>query len=108
QKLAIPGKAAASAPAAPAPAPVPAPAPPGSYVVKAGDTVSAIASRHGVTVNAVLSANGLGMSSIIYPGQKLTIPGGAAGAAAPAPASVPGLDAEQLDNARLIIQIGRQ
>nr|BFF11112.1 hypothetical protein GCM10025699_24150 [Microbacterium flavescens] len=104
QKLSIPGmvRAAASAPvaAAPAaPAPAPAPAPAGSYVVKAGDTITSIAARHGVSIGAVLTANRLGTSSIIYPGQKLAIPG--KGAAA-------GLDAEQADNARLIIRVGRE
>ena len=99
QKLAVPGmvRAAASAPVSPAPAPAPAPA--GSYVVRAGDTVTAIAARHGVSVPAVLAANRLGMSSIIYPGQKLTIP---------AKATATGLDAAQTDNARLIIRIGRE
>lgn len=98
QKLVIPGKPVpASSTKAAAPAPAPAPA--AVHVVAAGDTVSAIAHRHGVTVNAVLAANGLSMSSIIYPGQKLAIPpkGGATG-----------LDAEQVDNARLIIRIGRE
>jgi LysM repeat protein len=97
QKLVIPGKPVpASSTKAAAPAPASAPA--AVHVVAAGDTVSAIAHRHGVTVNAVLAANGLSMSSIIYPGQKLAIPpkGGATG-----------LDAEQVDNARLIIRIGR-
>ncbi|WP_223169318.1 MULTISPECIES: LysM peptidoglycan-binding domain-containing protein [Microbacterium] len=102
QKLTIPGNAApaASAPAAPAtPAAPAAPTPAaGSYVVKAGDTVTSIASRHGVTIQAVLAANTLQMSSIIYPGQKLVIP----------PQGGLGLDAEQIDNARLIIQIGRE
>lgn len=66
----------ASTPAAPAPAaPAPAPAPTGSYTVKAGDTLSAIASKHGVKLSDVLSANQLSLSSIIYPGNKLVIPG---------------------------------
>ncbi|QKJ21188.1 LysM peptidoglycan-binding domain-containing protein [Microbacterium hominis] len=108
QKLVIPGKttsvstpaAAPAAPSTPAPAApsTPAPATSGTYVVKAGDTVSAIASRHGVTTTAVLTANRLSWSSIIYPGQKLTIPA----------KSVAGLNAEQAENARLIIRIGRE
>lgn len=98
QKLVIPGKlvpASATAPAAPA---TPAPAAK-TYVVKAGDTVTAIAGRHGLSVNAVLSANRLSASSIIYPGQKLAIP---------SKTSATGLDAEQTENARLIIRIGRE
>ncbi|WES65668.1 LysM peptidoglycan-binding domain-containing protein [Microbacter sp. GSS18] len=69
-----------------------------SYTVRAGDTISAIAARHGVSVAGVLSANGLGWSSIIYAGQKITIPR----------AGLDGLDAEQIDNARLIVRIGRE
>lgn len=122
EAITIPGAMVpASAPAAPAPmdpAPVeaaPAPAPPvasaaGSYVVQAGDTVSAIAQRHGVTVQAVLDANGLSRASIIYPGQALVVPGaaGPAPSAASTPASPTGLDAEQSANAVLIIGVGRE
>ncbi|WP_309070879.1 LysM peptidoglycan-binding domain-containing protein [Arthrobacter sp.] len=61
-------------PAAPKPA---APAGGGSYTIKAGDTLGAIATRHGVSLNALLSANKLSATTIIYPGKKLTIPGGA-------------------------------
>lgn len=72
------GKAAPARVSAPAPAPVKASSPKatrGYYTVKAGDTLSAIASRHGVKLSALLSANRLNMSSIIYPGNKLAIPG---------------------------------
>jgi len=94
---------AAPAPAAPAPAPA-APAPAlavtsapatGSYTIKAGDTLSAIASRNGVKLSDLLSANKLGMTSIIYPGSKLVIPGGSGqpasqpAPAAPQPAAAP-------------------
>lgn len=79
-----------------------APAPPASasatQLVRAGDTVTAIARRHGVTTAALLAANGLTADSIIYPGQRLAIP---------AAASSTGLDAEQTANARLIISVGR-
>lgn len=78
--------AAAPAPAAPS-APTPSA---GGYTVQGGDTISAIAKSHGVTVNAVLSANGLGWSSVIYPGQTISIPGSAAlPVEAPAPAPAP-------------------
>ncbi len=90
----------------PAPAAPPAPAAT-AYVVAGGDTVFAIAQRHGVSTQAVLSANGLVPSSIIYPGQTLTIPGAAAPGAAPAAEAIAGLDAEQTGNAQLIIRVGR-
>jgi N-acetylmuramoyl-L-alanine amidase len=72
---------ATSTPAAPAPA-APAPASSGSYTVKAGDTLSAIAAKHGVKLSELLSANNLNMGSVIHPGKKLSIPG-----ASPQPAA---------------------
>ena len=47
----------------------------GSYTVKAGDTLSAIAARQGMGLSTLLRANGLSMSSVIYPGQKLKLSG---------------------------------
>lgn len=116
QTLAVPGvvPAAAVVPvAAPAPAPAPVAAQ-ATHTVVRGDTLSGIAKKYGVTLAAVFAANGLGAGSIIYPGQAIAVPGAAVPgaavpAAAPAPtASVQGLDAEQIQNARLIIQIGRE
>ncbi|MGY2747268.1 LysM peptidoglycan-binding domain-containing protein [Arthrobacter sp. UYCu723] len=84
QKITIgSGTTAPSAPAPSAPAPVtpastptaPAPAS-GSYTIKAGDTLSGIAARNGVKLSDILSANRLTMSTVIYPGQKLVLPGG--------------------------------
>ena len=75
--------------AALSPAPVAsAPVAGGRYTIVAGDTISRIASRFGVTTQAVLTANGLGKSSIIYPGQTVAIPGSTAPAAAPVVAPV--------------------
>jgi LysM repeat protein len=71
---AAPSPAAPATPAAPA-APASAPASSGSYTIRAGDTLSGIAARNGVRLSDVLSANHLTMSTIIYPGQKLVIPG---------------------------------
>jgi LysM repeat protein len=82
---AAPAPALANTSAAPAGPAAPAPAP-GSYTVKAGDTLSAIASRHGVKLSDLLSANQLSLTSVIYPGNKLAIPG-AAGQPAPQPAA---------------------
>lgn len=66
-----------------------------SYTVKAGDALSLIAWRNGVRLSALLEANGLSVTSLILPGQRLSIPtatrpipGGAA--VTPAPASAPG------------------
>lgn len=53
-----------------------------TYTVKPGDTVYAIAARHGLRTADVLAWNGLSWRSIIYPGQKLRL---GAGAASPAP-----------------------
>lgn len=48
-----------------------------SYTVKAGDTLSHIAVRHDLSLSALLKANGLSASTIIHPGQKITLPGSA-------------------------------
>jgi peptidoglycan endopeptidase LytE len=45
-----------------------------TYVVKPGDWLSKIASRHGVTLRALLDANDLTATSLIVPGQRLVIP----------------------------------
>ncbi|WP_159707703.1 LysM peptidoglycan-binding domain-containing protein [Arthrobacter sp. 18067] len=76
QKIKVSGGSAPSTPATPAPAPAPAPlAATGSYTIKAGDTLSSIASRHGVSLSALMTANNVTATTVIYPGQKLTIPG---------------------------------
>lgn len=59
----------------------------GGYRVASGDTLSAIAARHGVSVSAVASANGLSDPNTIVAGRSLTIP--AASAATTANASTP-------------------
>lgn len=98
-----------------------------THTIVAGDTLWAIAASAGVSVGDLLAANGLGEGAIIYPGQTLLVPApGAASAVAaaaapleatrmadvtPAPASAPApavtLDAEQSENARVIIRVGR-
>ena len=74
-----------TAPAAPT-AP-PAQTPNSTYTVHSGDTVYAIAGRHGVSTASIIAANGLPASATIFPGQTLTIPGSAAQPATPPPAS---------------------
>ncbi len=80
------GLQAQAATHAPAPA---APAASGAtHTVVPGDTLGAIAAKHGIALDAVLTANGLSLSSVIYPGDQIVIPGAAH--AAPAPqAAVP-------------------
>jgi len=55
-------------------APIPS-ATPVTYVVRSGDTLSAIASRFGTTVAAIVAANGITDPSRLSVGQVLTIPG---------------------------------
>ncbi len=56
------------------------------YTITRGDTISGVAARYGVSTQSVLTANSLGWSTIIYPGQKIVIPGVAASVpATPAP-----------------------
>src|SRR5690606_31912031 len=60
------------------PTPPPVTPPPGSqtYVVKAGDYLSAIARQFGVTLTALIQANNVQPPNyVIHPGQVLVIPG---------------------------------
>ena len=47
----------------------------GSYTVRAGDTLGAIAKANGTTVASLQSANGIRNANLIRVGQRLTIPG---------------------------------
>lgn len=60
---------------------------PATYTVRPGDTVSSIASRHGLRTVDVLNWNGLTWRSVIYPGQKLRLTAKASTSAPAAPAS---------------------
>ena len=82
----------------------PAPVINNSYVIRTGDTITAIAARFGVSVDAVLTANGLTRASIIYAGRTLTIPGVVS---AQDGTTVTPLTAEMAANAAIIIQVGR-
>ena len=59
-----------------------------SYTVKAGDSLSRIASKAGVSLDALLAVNGFQRSSVIVPGQTIALPAGASVASASA-ASAP-------------------
>ena len=53
----------------------PSPTPtPRVHVVVAGETLTAIAARYGVTVNAVADANSITNARLIYVGERLVIP----------------------------------
>ena len=71
------GREAGSAPGAPAPGATPAPPPkPGFtvYIVRSGDTLSAIAQRHEVLQKSIVEANGLADPNRIRAGQPLYVP----------------------------------
>ena len=81
QRLKIPGGSSGTTPA-----PAPSPATGGTYVVRAGDTLTRIATRHGVSVSRLAAVNGLATNSWVYTGQRLQIPGASGTTPAPAPA----------------------
>ena len=58
----------------------------GTYTVKSGDSLSAIASRNGCTVAQLTSLNGIANANSIFVGQKIKLCGGSA---APAPTPSP-------------------
>lgn len=79
QRLSIPGGESSSANPGSATVPTPAGAAGGVYVVQPGDTLSWIAANEGVTVAALIGANDIADPSLIYVGQRLTIPGASSG-----------------------------
>lgn len=46
-----------------------------THTVRAGETLSAIAQRYGISQQAIISANNIANASLIYVGQRLVIPG---------------------------------
>lgn len=48
----------------------------GEHVVRAGETLSSIARRHGTSADAIARASGLASADLIRVGQRLTVPGG--------------------------------
>jgi LysM repeat protein len=59
----------------PSAAPTTSPSPkPRVHVVKAGETLSVIATHYGVSIQAIIEANSLQNPNLLYVGQKLTIP----------------------------------
>lgn len=49
----------------------------GTYTIKSGDTLSAIAKRYGTTVAALAQTNKISNANLIYAGRKLVLPNGA-------------------------------
>ncbi|MGP5388998.1 LysM peptidoglycan-binding domain-containing protein [Glutamicibacter arilaitensis] len=47
-----------------------------SYTVKSGDTLSGIASKHGMSLSELLKANDISVSKPIFPGSKIKVSGG--------------------------------
>jgi LysM repeat protein len=80
QQLRIPGAGTSAATALSV-------APGGTYVVRAGDSLIAIAARHGVSASQLASANGLSTNGWVYVGQRLQIPGASTAPAPSAPSA---------------------
>ena len=73
----------------------------GVYVVRRGDTLSAIARRYGVTLAALMSQNGIRNANRIYIGQRLAIPGrGGGGSGVVAPPAAGGARWIEIDLSR--------
>lgn len=61
----------------------------GSHRVRAGETLSAIGARYGVSAAAIARANGMTDANLVVAGDSLSIPGSTGGAPGPAAASAP-------------------
>ena len=119
QKLTIPGTTTTTPPTTTKPDPpvvvdpptTDTPTPPvvvnGKHVIKAGDTLSSIAKKYGVTLQALLTANNLKATSTIYAGKSLVIPGVATTTPAGTGTTVTLLAGAQEANAKTIITVGR-
>jgi LysM repeat protein len=112
QRLAIPSTAA---PSAPRPDPkAPAPAQDRAHTVRAGEHLTGIARRYGVSIAQIVTANRIANPSRIYAGQRLAIPArtGSATTAAPAgrsmPASMAALVARRDGVRRVIVEEARR
>ena len=77
----------------------------GVYMVRKGDTLSAIAKTFGVSVNAILDANNLRSADRIQIGQRLLVP---SGTATETPVLVPGEEGGDPGNTATPIPVGGQ
>ncbi len=64
-----------------------------THTVVAGDTLGAISARYGADLNSVLAANNLSYSSVIFPGDTITIPTGGVAQASVQSVSAPAVAA---------------
>ncbi len=96
----VPQAKLARAPAGPT-----ASATPTIVVVAAGDTLSAIATRVGVSIADLTAANRLKPDGTILVGQKLVVPGGKP-AAAPSPAAVPKTGSGPASGSTVVVAAG--
>ena len=93
-KLAVPGGSGSSgstpAPSGASSSPAAASGSSGSsHAVRAGDTLSGIASKYGVSLGSLLTVNSMSVTSLIVPGMRLALPGGASSAGGPSRSSAP-------------------
>jgi LysM repeat protein len=83
----------ATAPPTPAPTQAPVNTTGEIYTVRAGDFLSGIANRLGVSLNDLLGANGLNANSLIQPGDQLQVPVGGSVPVTNAPTNPPATNA---------------
>jgi soluble lytic murein transglycosylase-like protein len=75
--------------------------PEAGYRVRVGDTLSAVAARHGLGLAQLAAANGLSIDGVLLAGTLLRLSGVAAAPLAPAPAAAPGAAAPVATAGRL-------
>jgi membrane-bound lytic murein transglycosylase D len=82
---------------------------PRTYVVRAGDTLTGVAAKHGIGVRQLASLNGLSHNAMLKIGQKLRLPDAPAATAAPA-ARAPGAakDAGQRAETQAVAQAAHE
>ncbi|MCE0488013.1 LysM peptidoglycan-binding domain-containing protein [Ornithinimicrobium sediminis] len=75
QRLSVPGKASSSSDTSSQSSTTTSRSKGATVTVRPGDTLSHIALQHGVSVRDIMKANSVTNPRLIFPGQKLTIPG---------------------------------
>lgn len=100
----------------PTPTPVPTPTPTATatpegfvYVVQSGDTLSAIASRFGVSMQEIVEANNIADPNLIIAGDELLIPGveGPPPTATPTPSPTPTPDEVTIQNPDMLAPVDK-